>query len=93
MLYFSKWKTIAVLALCALGVLFALPNVLPQSVRDHYPAWFPARTIVLGLDLQGGSQLLLEVDANALRRSRSDALREDVRRALRDLVRVLPQRL
>jgi protein-export membrane protein SecD len=84
MLYFSKWKTIAVLALCALGVLFALPNVLPQSVRDAYPSWFPARTIVLGLDLQGGSQLLLEVDANALRRSRSDALREDIRRTLRE---------
>jgi protein-export membrane protein SecD len=84
MLYFSTWKTVAVLALCALGALFALPNVLPQSVRDSYPSWFPAKTIVLGLDLQGGSQLLLEVDGEALRRSRADALREDVRRLLRD---------
>jgi protein-export membrane protein SecD len=84
MLYFSTWKTVAVLALCVLGVVFALPNVLPQSVRDQYPSWFPARTIVLGLDLQGGSQLLLEVDGQALRRSRIDAAREDVRRVLRE---------
>jgi protein-export membrane protein SecD len=84
MLYFSTWKTIAVLALCALGVIFALPNVLPQSVRDAYPSWFPARTIVLGLDLQGGSQLLLEVDGKALRQARIDAAREDVRRVLRE---------
>ncbi|HEY0293676.1 MAG TPA: protein translocase subunit SecD [Hansschlegelia sp.] len=84
MLYFSTWKTVAVLALCALGVLFALPNVLPQSVRDAYPSWFPARTVVLGLDLQGGSQLLLEVDGEALRKSRAVALQEDVRRALRE---------
>ena len=84
MLYFSTWKTVAVLALCALGILFALPNVLPQSVRDKYPSWFPARTVVLGLDLQGGSQLLLEVDGEALRRSRQIALQEDVRRVLRE---------
>ncbi|GLK75927.1 protein translocase subunit SecD [Methylopila jiangsuensis] len=84
MLHFSFWKTAAVLALCALGVLFALPNVLPQSVRDAYPSWFPARTIVLGLDLQGGSQLLLEVDGEALTRSRAVALQEDVRRQMRE---------
>jgi protein-export membrane protein SecD len=84
MLYFSTWKTIAVLALCALGVIFALPNVLPHSVREAYPSWFPARTIVLGLDLQGGSQLLLEVDGQALRKARIEAAREDVRRVLRE---------
>ena len=84
MLYFSTWKTVAVIALCALGILFALPNVLPQSVRDQYPSWFPARTVVLGLDLQGGSQLLLEVDGDALRKSRATALQEDVRRVLRE---------
>ena len=84
MLYFSTWKTVAVIALCALGVLFALPNVLPKSVRDQYPSWFPARTIVLGLDLQGGSQLLLEVDGKALRQARIEATREDVRRVLRE---------
>ena len=84
MLYFSTWKTVAVIALCALGVLFALPNVLPQSARDAYPSWFPARTIVLGLDLQGGSQLLLEVDGKALRQARMTATQDDVRRVLRE---------
>lgn len=83
MLHFSTWKTAAILALCALGVLFAVPNVLPQSVRDSYPSWFPARTIVLGLDLQGGSQLLLEVDGEALRRARGVALQEEARSVMR----------
>ena len=82
MLYFSKWKTFWVLALCALGVLFALPNVLPQHVREQYPSWFPARTIVLGLDLQGGVQLLLEGDAEKFREERRKQLIEDVRRVL-----------
>ncbi|MFD1701390.1 protein translocase subunit SecD [Methylopila henanensis] len=84
MLHFSPWKTAAVLALCALGVLFALPNVLPKSVLDSYPSWFPPRTIVLGLDLQGGSQLLLEVDGEALARARGVALQEDARRLMRE---------
>ena len=82
MLYFSKWKTFWVLALCALGVLFALPNVLPQHVREQYPSWFPARTIVLGLDLQGGVQLLLEGDVDKFREDRRKQLIEDVRRVL-----------
>ncbi|PZQ14987.1 MAG: protein translocase subunit SecD [Ancylobacter novellus] len=82
MLYFSTWKTVGVLALCALGVLFALPNVLPQSARDAYPSWFPARTIVLGLDLQGGVQLLLEGDSKKFREERSKQLLADVRRVL-----------
>jgi protein-export membrane protein SecD len=84
MLYFSTWKTVAVLALCLLGVVFALPNVLPQSARDAYPSWFPARTVTLGLDLQGGSQLLLEVDGDALRKTRAAAVQDDVRRLLRE---------
>ncbi|WP_020184711.1 protein translocase subunit SecD [Methylopila sp. 73B] len=84
MLHFSTWKTAAIGALCLLGVILALPNVLPQSVRDSYPSWFPARTIVLGLDLQGGSQLLLEVDGEALRKSRAVGLQEEARRVMRE---------
>ena len=40
--------------------------------------------IVLGLDLQGGSHILLEVDANAVRKEKIEALRDDVRRVVRD---------
>ena len=39
---------------------------------------------MLGLDLQGGSSILLEVDKNDIRKQRLDTLRDDVRRTLRD---------
>ena len=40
--------------------------------------------MVLGLDLQGGSHILLEVDANDVRQQKLDQVRDDVRRVLRD---------
>ena len=46
----------------AIGVLFALPNLLPQAVLDALPDWLPKKPMTLGLDLQGGSHILLEVD-------------------------------
>src|SRR5690606_5413049 len=65
-------------------VLFALPNALPQSAREALPAFMPKNTLNLGLDLQGGSHLLLEVDTEALRKERLVNLVEDVRTNLRE---------
>ena len=39
---------------------------------------------MLGLDLQGGSHILLEVDTNDVRKEKLETLRDDVRRVLRD---------
>ena len=39
---------------------------------------------MLGLDLQGGSHILLEVDTDAVRKEKVEALRDDVRRVLRE---------
>ncbi|AMQ90676.1 protein translocase subunit SecD [Marinobacter sp. LQ44] len=49
-----------------LGLLSAMPNLLPASVADKFPNWYLENTLALGLDLQGGSHLLLEVDAAEL---------------------------
>eukprot|EP01093_Parvamoeba_rugata_P014982 TRINITY_DN506_c0_g1_i1.p1 TRINITY_DN506_c0_g1~~TRINITY_DN506_c0_g1_i1.p1 ORF type:complete len:881 (-),score=234.98 TRINITY_DN506_c0_g1_i1:1676-4318(-) len=49
-----------------LGLLSAAPNVLPDSLRQHVPQWYSQHTLSLGLDLQGGSHLLLEADTEAL---------------------------
>ncbi|WP_341937181.1 protein translocase subunit SecD [Marinimicrobium sp. C2-29] len=49
-----------------LGVLSALPNLLPQSIDEKLPSWFTANQLVLGLDLRGGSHLLLNVDTSEL---------------------------
>ena len=83
MLYFSRWKALAILATAFFICLAAVPNLFPESVVERWPKW-AQRHIVLGLDLQGGSHILLEVDANAVRQEKVDALRDDVRRALRD---------
>lgn len=84
MLHFSRLKTLAVMLPILIGLLFALPNVLPAEIRHQLPSWMPSHAMVLGLDLQGGSHMLLEVDTAAVRRARIEGLRDDVRRVLRD---------
>src|SRR6185369_15996899 len=63
--------------------LFAVPNFFSDATLKRLPGW-AQRHVVLGLDLQGGSHILLEVDANYVRKEKADQLRDDVRRVLRD---------
>lgn len=83
MLYFTRWKAAAVVITALVVCLFAVPNFLPDSVLASMPKW-AQRHIVLGLDLQGGSHILLEVDTNAVRKDKLEATRDDVRRILRE---------
>ncbi len=83
MLFFTRWKAAAILVTALVVCLFAVPNFFPESVVQHWPNW-AQRHIVLGLDLQGGSSLLLEVDTNSVRKERLQALDEDVLRVLRE---------
>jgi preprotein translocase subunit SecD len=83
MLTLSRWKIIAVTLSVVFGILFSLPNVLPQKTLDAMPAWLPHQKLNLGLDLQGGSYLLYEVDTEALHRERLSNLMEDTRTQLR----------
>ena len=83
MLYFSRWKMAVILGITALICLFAVPNFFPEKVVERWPKW-AQRHIVLGLDLQGGSHILLEVDSNAVRKEKVEALRDDVRRVVRE---------
>ena len=84
MLYFSPWKTFAIWLIVAFGVIFTVPNVLPQSVLDSLPDWVPNKQMTLGLDLQGGSHILLQVDHQDLIDERLEATRDDIRTMLRD---------
>src|SRR5438270_8524427 len=83
MLYISKWKAAAILLTAFICCLFAVPNFFAESTVKRWPEW-AQRHIVLGLDLQGGSHILLEVDANDVRRQKLLALQDDVRRVLRE---------
>jgi preprotein translocase subunit SecD len=83
MLYFSRWKATAILLTTFIVCAFAIPNFFPEKTVQSWPKW-AQRHLVLGLDLQGGSHILLEVDTNAVRKEKLDTLRDDVRRVVRD---------
>jgi preprotein translocase subunit SecD len=83
MLYFTRWKVVAILCTVFAVCMFAFPNFLPTKMVDSWPKW-AQRHIVLGLDLQGGSHILLEVDSKAVRKEMLETLRDDVRRVLRE---------
>jgi len=78
MMYFSRLKAAAILGVCLLGLLVSLPNVLPSPA-----SWMPWRAVHLGLDLKGGSYLLMEVDMKAVIKERLDGLVDGIRQALR----------
>jgi preprotein translocase subunit SecD len=83
MLYFTRWKALAIILTALVVCLCAVPNFFPEAQVKTWPLW-AQRRLVLGLDLQGGSYLLLEVDANAVKKDKLEQLRDDVRRVLRD---------
>ncbi|MEQ8193502.1 MAG: protein translocase subunit SecD [Rhodospirillales bacterium] len=83
MIYFAKWKVILVCVVCAFGVLFTVPNFLDTKDADSMPKWLPHQQVVLGLDLQGGSHLLMEVAVGAVIKERLETLVDSVRTALR----------
>ena len=82
MLFFTRWKAAAILLTALVVCLCALPNFFSDSVIRHWPSWAQCH-IVLGLDLQGGSHLLLEVDSAAVRKEQLQAINDDVLRVLR----------
>ena len=83
MIYFAKWKIVMILGICALGVLFAAPNFLSAKQAESLPSWLPHKQLSLGLDLQGGSHLLLEVKVDTVLKERLEALVDSMRTALR----------
>src|SRR5712672_4437170 len=85
MLYFASWKIALICAVCALGVLLSIPNLFSPSFLAQLPSWLPHKQVALGLDLRGGSYLLLQVDVAAAQRERLNALTDNVRNALRDV--------
>ena len=77
-MYFTRLKTAIILGICVLGVLLSVPNALPRPAP-----WLPWPGVHLGLDLQGGSYLLLEVDMKAVVKEQLDSLLDATRQALR----------
>ncbi len=84
MLHFTRWKTISIWLTVLLGVIFAAPNMFSQQMLDALPSWAPKKSMTLGLDLQGGSHILLQIDHKSLIADRLETLRNDIRTGLRD---------
>jgi len=84
MLQFSRLQTALVLGTVLIGLLFAFPNVLNESQRTKIPNFLPSGTVNLGLDLQGGSYLLLRVDTDKVLGDRLSSVSRDIREAFRD---------
>ncbi|HRO00720.1 MAG TPA: protein translocase subunit SecD [Nitrobacter sp.] len=83
MLYFTRWKALAIIVTALAICLCAVPNFFPEAQVKTWPKW-AQRHLVLGLDLQGGSYLLLEVDSNYVKKEKLDQVRDDARKTLRD---------
>jgi preprotein translocase subunit SecD len=83
MLDFPRWRVWMLNTLIILGVLFAIPSVLPTHIRAQLAQFVPTPTINLGLDLAGGSHILLEADTSQLAETRLEALEDSVRTAMR----------
>ena len=81
MIYFSRLKIALIAGACLLGALLCLPNFLPQPA-----AWVPWPRVHLGLDLRGGSYLLLEVDMATVVKERLESLADGARTTLRGKV-------
>ena len=84
MIQMSRWKVVLVLLSVVFGLLFAAPNLMTPAQREALPGWMPKNGLNLGLDLQGGSYLLLEVDLEQLRQERVNNILEDVRVTLNE---------
>ena len=83
MLNFEGWKIALISLVCLLGVVYAAPNAFEKGLFDEGPTGMPGRQVSLGLDLQGGSYLLLEVDSVVVVKERLEAIVDSARRDLR----------
>ncbi len=83
MLHFPRWKIVLIVLSCVAFVIFSIPSFLPKETRNSLPEWMPKRAVTLGLDLQGGSQLLLEVDFAAYEKEQITNLADEIRLRLR----------
>ena len=77
MLDFPRWKVAWICGLLAVLCALSIPSFLPERITNSWGS-FPHPRINLGLDLAGGSYLLLEADTADVKKQRIDQMRETV---------------
>jgi SecD/SecF fusion protein len=83
MLYFARWKTTLIWMAVFISAVIAIPNLFSEKQLEAFPDWMPKGQVTLGLDLQGGSHLLLRLERNGIIEDRLQTTRDDIRRLLR----------
>jgi preprotein translocase subunit SecD len=87
MLYIERWQKTTTIIVCVLALLFCIPSMVgpktQQWLADNMPPFLPHQTVNLGLDLRGGSHLLLQVDMDVAIRDKFATLVDEARRELR----------
>ena len=84
MLEFPRWKVWLIAIVIAIGVILSIPSLIAgTAVGGGWPKWMPQYKISLGLDLAGGSHLLLEADAQDAQKQRLQAMEDEVNTELR----------
>lgn len=84
MLYFSRWKTFFIWLPVVIAVLIALPNAFSDEQLNGMPSWIRNQKVTLGLDLQGGSHIMLKIERADIAKERLETVVGDVRTTLRD---------
>ena len=83
MVQFKKWQLYLVILFCFFAIIFSLPNFLSKETLKKFPTFIPSDQIVLGLDLQGGSYLLIEVDTESVISENFESFSDNLRLSLR----------
>jgi protein-export membrane protein SecD len=83
MVHIPKWQVVLVLALLLCGLALAAPNLVSRKAAENIPGWLPHKQISLGLDLRGGSYLLLEAQLESVEQEHFGNLADSLRRELR----------
>lgn len=84
MLHFSRWKTVFIWLLVLASVFIASPNLFSEKQLESMPAWYKDNKVTLGLDLQGGSHIMLKIERSDIVKERLETIVGDVRTQLRD---------
>jgi len=82
MLDFPRWKQASIWLITLAACFLALPSLFSVSGLN-WPSQLPAPMVNLGLDLAGGSHILLEANPEQVKRQRLESMEEDVRNRLK----------
>ena len=84
MLHFARWKITLIVATVLVGLTYMTPNFLSKSTLEALPDWMPSNQMVLGLDLQGGAHILLQIEKSGIVDDRLQSIKGEIRSLLRE---------